>query len=70
MLTTAPAPDYGNMSVDPDAYSRNMRCNLTITSEGDIILDADLAPERLNAISGDRYELVDSGAGIVFKKLA
>jgi hypothetical protein len=69
MLTTAPAPDYGNMSVDPDAYPRNMRCNLTIMDNGDIILDSDLLPERLNATDSDRYQLIDSGAGIVLKKL-
>jgi hypothetical protein len=69
MLTTAPAPDYGNMSVNPDAYPRTMRCNLTIMDNGDIILNADLLPERLNAIDGDKYQLIDSGAGIVLKRL-
>ena len=69
MLTTAPAPDYGNMYVDPDAYPRTMRCNLTIMDNGDIILDSDLLPGRLNATDGDRYQLIDSGAGIVLKKL-
>ena len=69
MLTTAPAPDYGKMSVDPDAYPYTMRCNLTIMDNGDIILNSDLLPERLNAIDGDRYQLIDSGAGIVLKKI-
>lgn len=69
MLTTAPAPDYGNMSIDPDAHPYTMRCNLTIMGNGDIILNSDLLPERLNAIDGDKYQLIDSGAGIVLKKL-
>jgi hypothetical protein len=69
MLTTAPAPDYGNMSVDPDAYPRNMRCTLTIMDNGDIILNSDLSPGHLNAIDGDRYQLIDSGAGVVLKKM-
>ena len=69
MFTTAPVPDYGNMSIDPDAYPRNIRCTLTIMGNGDIILDPDLLPTRINAIDGDKYQLIDSNAGIILNKL-
>lgn len=66
MTTT---PDYGLMSVDPDAYPRSIRFTLDVLENGDLVFESLLDPARMDMAEGDRYCAVMVDGAVVLKKL-
>jgi len=66
MTTT---PDYGLMSVDPDAYPRSIRFTLDVLENGDLVFESLLDPTRMNMTEGDRYTVVMVDGTVVLKKV-
>jgi hypothetical protein len=61
-------PDYGLMSVDPDAYPRSIRFTLDVLENGDLIFESLLDPTRMDMAEGDRYVVVIVDGTVVLKK--
>ena len=47
-----PNPDYGLMSVDPDAYPRSIRFTLDVLENGDLVFEEQLDPCRMDMAQG------------------
>ena len=62
-------PDYGLMSVDPDAYPRSIRFSLDVLESGDLVFESLLDPSRMDMAEGDRYSVVIVDDVVVLKKL-
>ena len=66
MTTT---PDYGLMSVDPDAYPRSIRFTLDVLKNGDLVFESVLDPSCMDMYEGDRYTAVIVDNTMVLMKL-
>ena len=66
MTTT---PDYGLMSVDPDAYPRSIRFTLDVLKNGDLVFESVLDPSCMDMYEGDRYTAVIVDNTMVLVKL-
>lgn len=66
MTTT---PDYGLMSVDPDAYPRSIRFTLNVLKNGDLVFESVLDPSCMDMYEGDRYTAVIVDNTMVLMKL-